>query len=110
MSWLTSLSFEFDNGRTATGIAGLKTPYQGMVRQKCDNRLSQPPTAYAMHNMDPGQPLGESPVEILFNSRQRLINRRTEQIQLWGKLPDSRSMPSGPRRASRGGRRRLVAL
>src|ERR671925_1194369 len=92
MSWLTGLSFEFNNGRTATGIAGLKTPYQWVVLQKCENRLSQPPTPYAMHNMDPGQPFGESPVEILFNGGQRLIHRRTEQVQLGGKLLGSRSL------------------
>src|SRR5262245_2930004 len=110
MSGLTSLSFEFNNGRTATGITGLKTPYQWVVLQECSNRLSQPPTPYAMHNMDPRQPFGESPVEILFNSGQSLINRRTEQIQLGGKLLDSCSTPSGPRRASPGHRRSLVAL
>src|SRR4029453_8915552 len=110
MGWLTSLSFEFNNGRAATGIAGLKAPYQWMMLQECDNRLSQPPTPYAMHNMDPGQPFGKSPVEILFNSGQRLINRRTKQIHLGEKLLDSRSTPSRPRRASRGRGRSLLAL
>src|SRR5215510_6011153 len=110
MGWLTSLSFEFNNGRTATGIAGLKAPYQRMMLQECDNRLAQPPTPYAMHNMDPGQPFGESLVEILFNGGQRLINRRTEQIQLRGKSLDRRSASSGPRWASGRGGRNLVAL
>jgi hypothetical protein len=80
MSWLTSLSFEFNNGRTAAGITGLKTPYQWMVLQEGSNRLSQPPTADAMHNVDPRQPCCESPVKILFHGGQRFIKRRTEQI------------------------------